>query len=38
MEAHWEGKGAGDLVLFAWPDEKAERNRFDIAHPKLGSP
>ena len=33
MEAHWDGSKPGDLVLFAWPDEKAERNRFEISIP-----
>jgi cytochrome bd ubiquinol oxidase subunit I len=23
MEAHWDGSGPADLVLFAWPDEEA---------------
>jgi cytochrome d ubiquinol oxidase subunit I len=26
-----------DLVLFAWPDEKAEENRFEIAIPNLAA-
>ena len=33
MEAHWDGSKPGALVLFAWPDEKAETNRFEIAIP-----
>jgi cytochrome bd ubiquinol oxidase subunit I len=37
VEAHWDGNEPGALVLFAWPDEKAERNRFEIAIPKAGS-
>ena len=37
MEAHWDGSKPGDLVLFAWPDEKAETNRFEIAIPKGAS-
>ena len=37
MEAHWDGSKPGALVLFAWPDEKAEMNRFEIAIPKAGS-
>jgi cytochrome d ubiquinol oxidase subunit I len=37
MEAHWDGSKPGALVLFAWPDEKAEVNRFEIAIPKAGS-
>ena len=30
MEAHWDGSVPGELVLFAWPDEKAETNRFAL--------
>ena len=37
IEAHWDGSKPGALVLFAWPDEKAEMNRFEIAIPKAGS-
>jgi cytochrome bd ubiquinol oxidase subunit I len=37
VEAHWDGNEPGALVLFAWPDEKSETNRFEIAIPKLGS-
>jgi cytochrome bd ubiquinol oxidase subunit I len=37
MEAHWDGSKPGDLVLFAWPDEKAERNHFEISIPKGAS-
>jgi cytochrome bd ubiquinol oxidase subunit I len=37
IEAHWDGSKPGDLVLFAWPDEKAERNRFEISIPKGAS-
>jgi len=33
MEAHWDGSKPGDLLLFAWPDQKAEANRFEIAIP-----
>jgi cytochrome d ubiquinol oxidase subunit I len=33
MEAHWDGSKPGALVLFAWPDEKAEVNRFEISIP-----
>lgn len=31
MEGHWDGSKPGALVLFAWPDEKAEMNRFEIS-------
>lgn len=41
MEAHWgqetEGKGPIPWVLFAWPNEKEERNDYQIAIPYLGS-
>ena len=40
MEAHWRSHGKGEgvpLVLFAVPNEAAERNDYEIAIPKLGS-
>jgi len=37
MEGHWDGSKPGDLVLFAWPDEKNETNRFEISIPKGAS-
>lgn len=37
IEAHWEDTGPADLVLFAWPDPRNERNRAEIAVPHLGS-
>src|ERR1700747_1381552 len=33
MEAHGDGSRPGDLVLFAWPDENAEVNRFAVTIP-----
>ena len=33
IEAHWDGDDPGELVLFAWPDEKAETNRFAVTIP-----
>ncbi|HYW60449.1 MAG TPA: cytochrome ubiquinol oxidase subunit I, partial [Xanthobacteraceae bacterium] len=33
IEAHWDGSKPGDLVLFAWPDDKAETNHYEIAIP-----
>jgi cytochrome d ubiquinol oxidase subunit I len=33
IEAHWDGNEPGELVLFAWPDEKAETNRFAVTIP-----
>ena len=37
MEAHWDGSEPADLVLFAWPDERAERNRLEVAIPNGAS-
>jgi cytochrome d ubiquinol oxidase subunit I len=37
MEAHWDGSKPGALVLFAWPDEKNERNLYEIAIPRIAS-
>jgi cytochrome bd ubiquinol oxidase subunit I len=37
IEANWETQGRMPLLLFAWPDERAERNRYEIAIPVLGS-
>ena len=37
IEAHWDGTEPAPLVLFAWPDARAERNRAEIALPGLGS-
>jgi cytochrome bd ubiquinol oxidase subunit I len=37
MEAHWDGSRPGDFHIFAWPDEKAERNRFEISIPRGAS-
>jgi len=33
MEAHWDGSKPGDFAIFAWPDEKAQINRFEISIP-----
>jgi cytochrome bd ubiquinol oxidase subunit I len=33
IEAHWDGGSPGELVLFAWPDESAETNRFAVTIP-----
>jgi cytochrome bd ubiquinol oxidase subunit I len=33
IEAHWDGSGPAPLVLFAWPDERAETNRYAITIP-----
>jgi cytochrome bd ubiquinol oxidase subunit I len=37
IEGHWDAKGAAPLVLFAWPDEKREMNRAEVAIPHLAS-
>jgi cytochrome d ubiquinol oxidase subunit I len=37
MEANWETRARMPLLLFAWPDEAAERNRLEIGIPALGS-
>ena len=37
MEAHWDGSKPGDFHIFAWPDEKAEINRFEISIPRGAS-
>ena len=37
MEANWETQARMPLLLFAWPDEAAERNRFEVGIPALGS-
>jgi cytochrome d ubiquinol oxidase subunit I len=37
MEAHWDGSQPGDFHVFAWPDEKAERNWFEISIPRGSS-
>ena len=37
MEAHWDGSKPAGLVLFAWPDQKAETNHFEIAVPNIAS-
>jgi cytochrome d ubiquinol oxidase subunit I len=37
IEAHWDGHAPAELVLFGWPDESAEVNRFALAIPHAGS-
>ena len=37
MEGWWETKAAQPSILFAWPDEKAERNHAEIGIPGVGS-
>jgi len=37
LEAHWTDERPADLVLLAIPDQEGERNRAEIAVPRLGS-
>lgn len=37
MEGHWHTSGNVPLLLFAWPDQEAEENHFEIAVPNLAS-
>jgi len=37
MEGVWETQKGAPLLLFAWPDEEAEENRFSVGIPKLAS-
>jgi cytochrome d ubiquinol oxidase subunit I len=37
MEGDWESRAHQPLILFAWPDMKQERNRYELAVPELGS-
>lgn len=37
MEGHWRNEGPVPLLLFAIPDQAAEKNHFEIAVPNLGS-
>jgi len=37
IEGHWETHKGAPLVLFAIPDQEAEKNHYEIAIPKLGS-
>jgi cytochrome d ubiquinol oxidase subunit I len=37
MEAHWDGSKPGDFAIFAWPDETANVNRFEISIPRGSS-
>ncbi len=37
MEAHWDGTKPADFHIFAWPDEKAGINRFELSIPKGAS-
>jgi cytochrome d ubiquinol oxidase subunit I len=37
IEGNWETRRGAPLVLFAIPDDEAEKNHFELAVPKLGS-
>ena len=37
MEGHWDGTKPGDFHIFAWPDEKGERNLYALSIPKGAS-
>jgi cytochrome d ubiquinol oxidase subunit I len=37
MEGHWETQRGAPLILFGLPDGDAEKNRFELGIPKLGS-
>lgn len=37
IEARWETTRRAPLTVIAWPDQKAERNRFAVEIPLLGS-
>ncbi len=37
IEGIWETEKGAPLLLFAWPDEENEENRYAIGIPKLGS-
>lgn len=37
IEGHWETVRGASLILFAWPDEARETNRYEVSVPKLGS-
>jgi cytochrome bd ubiquinol oxidase subunit I len=37
MEAHWDGALPGDFHIFAWPDEHAGHNWYELSIPKGAS-
>ena len=37
MEGNWQRGSGVPLLLFAWPDQQAQTNHFEIAIPKLAS-
>jgi cytochrome d ubiquinol oxidase subunit I len=36
-EGHWDGTKPGDFHIFAWPDEKTEKNLYALSIPKGSS-
>ncbi len=37
MEGHWETHSGAPMIMFALPDQEAEKNHYELAVPKLGS-
>jgi cytochrome d ubiquinol oxidase subunit I len=37
IEGHWETVRGAPAIVFAWPDQRAEVNRYQVAIPHLGS-
>ncbi|MEW6452056.1 MAG: cytochrome ubiquinol oxidase subunit I [Pseudomonadota bacterium] len=37
MEGHWDSSKPADFHIFAWPDEKNEKNHFEISIPRGSS-
>jgi cytochrome d ubiquinol oxidase subunit I len=38
MEGHWDSyERRAPLILFGWPDQKAEHNKFELSVPDIGS-
>ncbi|MEM9397484.1 MAG: cytochrome ubiquinol oxidase subunit I [Pseudomonadota bacterium] len=37
MEGHWDRQQGAPFIIFAIPDERRERNRFELAIPKLSA-
>lgn len=37
IEGHWQTQRGAPLILFAWPDQARESNRYEVAVPRLGS-
>jgi cytochrome bd ubiquinol oxidase subunit I len=37
IEGHWDTHRGAPLILFAWPDQQNESNKYEVSVPKLGS-